>query len=248
MREWLRVRGPLGIWIGATVLAVAAGPFGTMAVMPELWTRAGYWAGVAALSVVLGVLTTKLAARIGPGLRQLPAWIGMTVLIATMVHLTNRFLFEDWGGWVDYLYLLVIVALVVVAVHGILWLVGFPGVGQPDVPAPAPAPDAVLQRRLPPDLRAPLVRLEAQDHYTKVVTTAGHTLLLMRLSDAVDEVGPAQGLQVHRSHWVAKDQIRKVGGSRAAPVLEMSDGAQVPISRKRRDAAIQAGLVTSLSS
>ncbi|MEO0938699.1 MAG: LytTR family DNA-binding domain-containing protein [Pseudomonadota bacterium] len=248
MREWLRVRGPLGVWIGATILAVAAGPFGTMARMPELWTRAGYWAGVAALSVVLGVLTRKLAARMGPGPRQLPAWIGMTVLIASMVHLTNTFLFDGWCGWSDYLYLLVIVALVVAAVHGIQWLVSFPGARHPDAPVPAPAPDAALQRRLPPQLRAPLVRLEAQDHYTKVVTTAGHTLLLMRLSDAVDKTGPDQGLQVHRSHWVAKDQIRKVGGSRAAPVLEMSDGAQVPISRKRRDAAMKAGLVASLSS
>lgn len=245
MREWMRVRGPLGIWALATALAVAAGPFGTMSVMPELWTRAGYWAGVSALSVLLGVLTTRLAARIGPGPRQLPVWVGMTVLIATMVHCTNLFLFSDWGGWGDYVYLLVAVSLVVAAVHGILWLVGYRGVGHPE--AAEPAQHAALQRRLPLDLRAPLVRLEAQDHYTKVVTTKGQTLLLLRLSDAIDEVGPDLGLQVHRSHWVARDQVQKASGTRSAPLLEMSDGALVPVSRKRRSAVAEAGLIAPSS-
>ncbi|MEL7099733.1 MAG: LytTR family DNA-binding domain-containing protein [Pseudomonadota bacterium] len=239
MREWLRLRGPLGIWLVASLLAAAAGPFGTYSALPEIWTRAGYWSGVAAVSVLLGVIAGRLSQRIGPNLWQAPLWIGLTLLIAGLVHAVNLFLFPDWGGFGSYLYLVSVVTIVVVSVHAILWLVGASVFKAREE---SPTGDA-LMRRLPAELRGPLVRLEAQDHYTRVVTTKGQTLVLMRLSDAMANLPETQGLQVHRSHWIARDAVRAVRGGRAATVLEMSDGAEVPVSRKRRDAARGAGVI-----
>ena len=42
-----------------------------------------------------------------------------------------------------------------------------------------------------------------EDHYVRVFTDAGESLILLRLSDAMAEVRDVPGLQIHRSHWVA---------------------------------------------
>lgn len=108
-------------------------------------------------------------------------------------------------------------------------------------PAPAPPgrePDAApsatsvpLARRLKPENRAPLVRLSAEDHYTDVVTAAGRELLLIRFADALQELGAAEGLQVHRSHWVALAAVRGLRRINGRLFLDMADGAEIPVSR-----------------
>jgi len=62
-----------------TVLAVAAGPFGTMAAMPEWWTRAGYWAGIAAVSVGFGVAAYAMHIRATNVPQHLSIAAGITV-------------------------------------------------------------------------------------------------------------------------------------------------------------------------
>ena len=51
--------------------------------------------------------------------------------------------------------------------------------------------------RIPVETRGPLIALSVQDHYVEV-RTARNTLLLMRLSDAMQEARAADGLQIHR--------------------------------------------------
>lgn len=65
-----------------------------------------------------------------------------------------------------------------------------------------------LLRRLPPDLRGALIRLSMNDHYVEVETAKGATLVLLRFADALNELGDADGLQVHRSHWVARTAVK----------------------------------------
>jgi hypothetical protein len=58
---------------------------------------------------------------------------------------------------------------------------------------------------LPANLRGGEIwALEAEEHYTKIHTSKGNTLLLMRFSDAITEMDPQPGLQVHRSFWVSR--------------------------------------------
>ena len=47
------------------------------------------------------------------------------------------------------------------------------------------------------------------DHYVEVFTTAGHTVLLMRLGDAVAEL-EGLGLRVHRSYWVGHGHLERL--------------------------------------
>ena len=84
---------------------------------------------------------------------------------------------------------------------------------------PQAAPEAALLARLSARSRAKLLHLHMQDHYVEVNTAAGSELLLLRFRDALREVEDVNGLQVHRSHWVARDAIAGVerrGGGRAS--------------------------------
>lgn len=93
---------------------------------------------------------------------------------------------------------------------------------------------AVLPRllhRLPEHLRDELMHLCAGDHYVEVVTAAGRHRLLMRFSDAISEVAPADGLRVHRSHWVALAAVRDMQRVGGRAILTLVNGTEVPVSR-----------------
>jgi hypothetical protein len=93
-------------------------------------------------------------------------------------------------------------------------------------------PETALLARLPARSRAELLHLRMQDHYVEVHTAAGSELLLLRFRDALREVEDVDGLQVHRSHWVARDAVVGVerrGGGRI--VLRLVNGSRVPVSR-----------------
>ncbi|ERM03598.1 hypothetical protein Q644_00945 [Brucella intermedia 229E] len=68
-----------------------------------------------------------------------------------------------------------------------------------------------LLARLKPGNRGAILRLSAEDHYTRIVTSrGGEELLLLRFSDALNEVGNTSGLQIHRSHWVADRHVAEL--------------------------------------
>jgi hypothetical protein len=101
--------------------------------------------------------------------------------------------------------------------------------------APAPVPDrpsphdVVLQAKLPPPLRGPILALRAEDHYVRVFTAKGDTLVLMRFADAVSCLG--RGIQTHRSYWVSEDAIEGILRNGRRKELRLTNGLVVPISR-----------------
>jgi hypothetical protein len=96
-------------------------------------------------------------------------------------------------------------------------------------------------RRIPARLGTELLYIEVEDHYLRVHTRLGNDLLLFRFSDAVAELDPASGRQVHRSYWVARRAIASIerGGHRVHLIL--TTGARIPISRTYLPALREAG-------
>jgi DNA-binding LytR/AlgR family response regulator len=88
-----------------------------------------------------------------------------------------------------------------------------------------------LLRRLRPENRGHLQHLSVEDHYTLVKTSRGRELILLRFSDALGEIGPTAGLQVHRSHWVADNFVAGVNRANGKLSLVLADGAEIPVSR-----------------
>lgn len=101
--------------------------------------------------------------------------------------------------------------------------------GGQDVPAATRVP--LLLRRLAPQNRGVLQHISVEDHYSMVRTSAGSELILLRFSDAVREAEPAEGMQVHRSHWVARDFVASLKTEKGRVLLVLEDGSSVPVSR-----------------
>jgi hypothetical protein len=100
------------------------------------------------------------------------------------------------------------------------------------VPVESRGPTVRFLDRLPPKLRGAQVwAVEAEDHYLRLHTSKGQDLILMRLADAVAELDGVEGLQVHRSWWVARDAIADIARGDGRATLTLQDGSQVPVSR-----------------
>lgn len=112
-------------------------------------------------------------------------------------------------------------------------MVGAPRYRYPDLPAVSPthSPSPPIVRRLSDDLQGDLLFLQAEDHYVRVATTAGQMLVHSRFSDAIAAAQPVEGVQIHRSFWVAHTamvELQKSGGGYA---VLLTDGAVLPVSR-----------------
>lgn len=95
-----------------------------------------------------------------------------------------------------------------------------------DMAQPAPFFD-----RLPFDLGRNLISLSMQDHYVEATTDKGTTLILLRFSDAIDELGDTKGAQIHRSHWIAQSAFRGLERDNGKLVARLSDDRRLPVSR-----------------
>ena len=99
-----------------------------------------------------------------------------------------------------------------------------------------------LHDRLPEKLQeARIYALEAEEHYTKIHTSKGNTLILMRFSDAIAEMEPQPGLQVHRSYWVSREDVACLQLAGRRLILQMHGGLEVPVSRSYRVQVRKAG-------
>ena len=93
---------------------------------------------------------------------------------------------------------------------------------------------APLVERLQPGNRGALLRLAVTDHYTEVVTARGRELLLLRFSDALNEVGDTAGMRLHRSHWIADAHVEHVSQQDGRMTVVTKSGEHLPVSRTYR--------------
>ncbi len=96
--------------------------------------------------------------------------------------------------------------------------------------------EAEFWSRIPGRLGRQLVALSAELHYLRVYTTIGDTLILFPFGRAVDILQDHNGMQVHRSHWVALDQIDEVATREGRMTCQMIGGLSLPVSRSYRSA------------
>ena len=85
--------------------------------------------------------------------------------------------------------------------------------------------------RLPPRLGRDLICLQMEDHYVRAHTARGSDLILTPLKDAIAELGAVEGMQVHRSWWVARAAVVAPVVSGRSYLLRLSNGLDVPVSR-----------------
>ena len=85
--------------------------------------------------------------------------------------------------------------------------------------------------RLPAEVGTDLLALEMEDHYVRAHTALGSELVLLRMRDAVAELETVEGLQVHRSWWVARGAVEEIKRDGRNVRLVLANGLQAPVSR-----------------
>lgn len=121
-----------------------------------------------------------------------------------------------------------------------------------DVPAVADVPDVAevagsCLQRLPPALGTELIAVRSELQYVRVYTTRGDALVLGALKD-IAEQREADGQLVHRSWWVSTRHVRTLRRRGTRYMLTMTNGLEIPVSRRRQQALInQFGVSTTLS-
>jgi hypothetical protein len=86
---------------------------------------------------------------------------------------------------------------------------------------------------LPSELGDDLIAVASELQYLRVWTPRGCALVLGALQDVEDAEGDA-GMRVHRSWWVHARHVRGIRRRGDGAVCELSDGREVPVSRRRR--------------
>lgn len=88
-----------------------------------------------------------------------------------------------------------------------------------------------FQSRLPNGFGTVLA-LHGEDHYVRVFGSARDILILIRLRDAIEEMSTVDGLQIHRSWWVAREAMTSSERSGRSYTLALANGIKIPASRE----------------
>lgn len=242
-------------WYGAVTLALGLllaliGPFGTFADL-NLVQRLVYWVGIF-IANGLQVLGALLLVLWRFGQRWPPVAIGATAgLLASIpatgqVHLLELWM-RPWQGrdllttFGNVLLLTEAITITIVMVRS--HMVRLKAPVKVEIGAPPAERGDALMKRIKPEARGELLALEMEDHYLRVHTNNGNDLILHRLSDALDEVAGLDGLQVHRSYWVARAAVQAVERDGRRLALVLKNGLKVPVSRNNVAALKSAGWV-----
>lgn len=226
------------VWVVLTI----AGPFNTLEDL-ALGMRALYWGLVVSLTYTVGTTVTQVVGvricnrvsplALGMALSALCVSLGVfAILISLNAIFVPEWISDPVQASIVYVTVLLISFAVLFLRHTTLGEIGVP---QPKL--------AMILERLPLDKRGPLVSLSVQDHYVDIVTLKGREMVLMRLSDAMREAAEVPGMQIHRSHWVALDQIASVTRAGEAARVTLTDGTELPVSRGFLPAVREAGLL-----
>jgi len=86
---------------------------------------------------------------------------------------------------------------------------------------------------LPSELGGELIAVGSELQYLRVWTTRGSALVLGSLQQVEEAEGP-NGIRTHRSWWVNAQHVLRARVQGDGAVCELSNGLQVPVSRRRK--------------
>jgi len=244
------IRRGMGSWIGTAAewrremaAAVACGlffgalgPFGAYLMGPTV-LRMGYWTAMFVAGQALFGVGVRFALCEGRKRGQ-PDWFVLPVAVAILaVPLSLMCAFVSitlWPSVVRYVQpaewygqvLIMSLPLNVAILWSRRWRLA------PVTPLPVETGvTGDLVSRLPARLGRRVLCLQMEDHYVRVHTEAGSHLLNMPLKDAIAALGGMEGLQTHRSWWVAKAAVIEVSDADRAIRLRLSNDLWVPVAR-----------------
>ncbi|MBW8880400.1 MAG: LytTR family transcriptional regulator DNA-binding domain-containing protein [Asticcacaulis sp.] len=235
IRDWRGEGGDRGWWLRALAFALVLGvifgvlgPFGSF-LNGDVPMRIVSWTGnMVTGTLIYGLLAPPMTRRLmRAGLPILAAFSAAVVVLT----LPGAILAALWGNWlwpqavarvrpIDWYVQSLIIATGVL----VLWvLIELARENLKQAPPPSSAPA---------DRAEPVLCLQMEDHYVRVHRVSGSRLELMTLSQAMTRYG-GDGLQVHRSWWVAAAAFAGAERDGRNWRLRLVNGVTVPVARNR---------------
>lgn len=230
-------------WIGVSVVGFVPGvvlailgPFGSFEA--PFWMRLAYWVPTMMVGGVFGAGTSIWLEGVSAFDRRplARAFVFSTLMTAIMT-------FVAWGVGVlvfgpehvafgqMFIFYVWIITIIVTAIVETMRAQRIAAAAAP-VPKAPPAVAPTLTGRLPEKLKGgTILALEGEDHYVRVHTDKGSDLVLIRLGDAVGEMGSTPGARTHRSWWVARQAVKSVRRDNGRTSLVLTTGVEAPVSR-----------------
>lgn len=235
-------------WAIYFAVATAAGAFMAMAGAfhtgdAPLIDRLTYWVAAVNAGAIWGQVIRTVLRRF-PALHDnymlgaVLTSLGVAIPGAFFIWLLSGAMFEDRLGLESLTQLIMPVLVISAAMTAVFVLIAL---ARTRATAAGPAPPRFLER-LPLKLRGgALYAVEAEDHYLRLHTSKGQDLILMRLTDAIGELDGIEGLQTHRSWWVAKDGVANARRDAGKVILVLKDNSEAPVARNNVRALREAG-------
>jgi hypothetical protein len=229
--RWSEWRRDLAVGVMLGLLLGAMGPFGSF-MNQGVVVRVAYWTVAMTLGLAVFSLGLRYALYLGERHQQ-PIWFVLPLAVAVLavpVSLASaatvtalwprvRFYVHPLDWYAQTLVISMPIALVWRYAHRRLL---------PVAPEPASQP---IPSASPVDAAQPVLCLQMEDHYVRIHTASGSRLELSSLRDAIDALGPVEGMQVHRSWWVARSAVVRARRRGRELELELSNGLCAPVSR-----------------
>ena len=232
-------------WLAFAIIAILPGfvlsllgPFGSYGA--PLWMRFAFWMPTMAIGATVGAVLSIAGERISflcgrPILRAVATTTAMTIAMTGVVLGMGYVTFGPGkvAFGVTFVFYVWIITVVVAMIGAILRArrTRITYAAAPVAAEATPTP-ASLAARLPPKIKSSaILALQAEDHYVRVHTGDGSDLILMRLADAIAEMGSTPGARTHRSWWAAKSAVKAVRRTNGRVALVLVNDAEVPISR-----------------
>ncbi|MEY8830327.1 LytTR family DNA-binding domain-containing protein [Sedimentitalea sp. XS_ASV28] len=229
-------------------LGAIMGPFGTYEThsFPE---RLLYWSCVSVASILIGRVCRRLTRYCAQDAHPILQDVLMICLMVAFFSpplwfLTRNLAFRNpllAPSLLDMSYDIAAITLSICVLRRII--PGFEAVGYFPKTTEDPPEGPRLARRLSPGFEGPILRLFVRDHFVDVISASGVETIRMRFADAIDEMDTVIGFTTHRSHWVVQDAVIGVGRDGSKIYLKLTNGDQVPVSRKYRPALEEAGVL-----
>lgn len=247
MKDWKKYGQNLLVLVVISVFLAITGPYNATAQF-SFPVAVAYWfilvlcGGLSANRAMLAYVSLRPDA---PIYLQLLVGAFVAAISVTALLLLADLIWGDGGSWYEWLWLYGLVLVIALAVTFVIYLVQQAFSSEVSPAGEASAPIARFLQRLPRKYHAAtLYAVSSEDHYLRVHTNLGETLILMRLADAVRELAGSDGLQVHRSWWIARAGIADETRENGRPVLILASGVSVPVSRSFVAAVRAAGLLS----
>jgi hypothetical protein len=246
----------IGLMIGLGWLFAFLGVYGTHA-MPFMLAW-GFWGSTMIIGWSVAAFVVPWVFD-GP-MKGSPTWLQIpitaaivslpiTAVVVIMLSYMSDTLIPPQQWLTQFLFVFVISMIMTVGSYLIGSLTDRAKQANVDAPAHAEPVDtakgkAAFMERLPLKFRAAdLWAVSSEDHYLRVHTSAGQHMILMRLADAIVMLDGVDGLQTHRSWWVARAGLRDARRDSGKVVLTLIDGTDVPVSRANASTVRAAGWV-----